>query len=538
MRGMAGVIALCAASSAGQVAMVPPAVDAHLLADVLDDDVRILAMGDSYCVSRWDRVFPGVLRVWPFEDVTALAQGASLNGALRGVVAVEPSQRVDADFSYELLRSTPEIDHFALPVRSIEEAYLDENILLSGPQRIMYAMRVNNDDLAIGETGRFTDAGDAARFRLLYWAPETQIMLPDAGIYDKAEARGTVDLRFGARQLWSKGGDPSTGVGIPAFARQINATATDVEILNGMDEAPTARIGEGSTPAIGSNTYFHFAGGLFYKVDAQGERLPGTYYSYLADSSWSYAGFGSDTPANGPQKKVFSLEQLTHWLDVTTIDRSQRLVVFYYLAAEDHSLEETTQLLEAMIDQTTGAAEAVGIDDVTHCLTIPYLHKIGDRTIEESAPLLALNRDAAYAVAGEREDVAALSIFDATDHVAFDGSEEAKAWLLERGYDSFTYGSVTVDLVNGPHAGKLLDVFDSHPADADAAAFFASILGDLLPLCDADCNGDGTLNVLDYVCFTLAWKEQLPAGDCDGNGAFDVLDFVCFTLAFETGCGL
>lgn len=54
--------------------------------------------------------------------------------------------------------------------------------------------------------------------------------------------------------------------------------------------------------------------------------------------------------------------------------------------------------------------------------------------------------------------------------------------------------------------------------------------------CPADHNGDGALNVLDFVDFQLDWQGQDPAADCDANGAFNVLDFVCFQQLFVEGC--
>ena len=54
--------------------------------------------------------------------------------------------------------------------------------------------------------------------------------------------------------------------------------------------------------------------------------------------------------------------------------------------------------------------------------------------------------------------------------------------------------------------------------------------------CPADVNGDGQLNVLDFVAFQLLWQAGDPAADCDANGEFNVLDFVCFQQLFQAGC--
>jgi hypothetical protein len=54
--------------------------------------------------------------------------------------------------------------------------------------------------------------------------------------------------------------------------------------------------------------------------------------------------------------------------------------------------------------------------------------------------------------------------------------------------------------------------------------------------CAADCNGDGNLDVLDFVCFQGEWQGQTDAGDCDGNGSYDILDFVCYQGLFQDGC--
>jgi hypothetical protein len=54
--------------------------------------------------------------------------------------------------------------------------------------------------------------------------------------------------------------------------------------------------------------------------------------------------------------------------------------------------------------------------------------------------------------------------------------------------------------------------------------------------CEADCNGDGTLNILDFVCFQGLFTSGNLEADCTGDGALNILDFVCFQSAFQAGC--
>lgn len=54
--------------------------------------------------------------------------------------------------------------------------------------------------------------------------------------------------------------------------------------------------------------------------------------------------------------------------------------------------------------------------------------------------------------------------------------------------------------------------------------------------CLADCDANGELNVLDFVCFQQLFQSGDTNADCDGNGVLNVLDFVCFQQAFQAGC--
>ena len=54
--------------------------------------------------------------------------------------------------------------------------------------------------------------------------------------------------------------------------------------------------------------------------------------------------------------------------------------------------------------------------------------------------------------------------------------------------------------------------------------------------CSADCNEDGMLNILDFVCYQNLFQSGDPSADCNGDGALNILDFVCFQGLFEDGC--
>jgi hypothetical protein len=70
----------------------------------------------------------------------------------------------------------------------------------------------------------------------------------------------------------------------------------------------------------------------------------------------------------------------------------------------------------------------------------------------------------------------------------------------------------------------------------DGAFAFAYLPFEPAGGCAADCDGNGTLNILDFVCFQQQWQAQTALGDCDGNGLYNILDFVCFQGEFQAGC--
>lgn len=55
-------------------------------------------------------------------------------------------------------------------------------------------------------------------------------------------------------------------------------------------------------------------------------------------------------------------------------------------------------------------------------------------------------------------------------------------------------------------------------------------------VCIADCDGSGTVDLLDFLCFQNAFMAGDPKADCTADGVIDIFDFLCFQGAFEDGC--
>jgi len=98
------------------------------------------------------------------------------------------------------------------------------------------------------------------------------------------------------------------------------------------------------------------------------------------------------------------------------------------------------------------------------------------------------------------------------------GSADDRAWAVAVGEESIV-------------AAGWAWSFGAGQGDVHLVAFDDPALG-----CPADVNGDGELNILDFVAFQSLFEGQDPAADCTGDGAFNILDFTCFQALFEAGC--
>ena len=55
--------------------------------------------------------------------------------------------------------------------------------------------------------------------------------------------------------------------------------------------------------------------------------------------------------------------------------------------------------------------------------------------------------------------------------------------------------------------------------------------------CYADCDGNGSLDIFDFLCFQSSFVAGEPyVCDCDPDPACDIFDFLCFQTAFVVRC--
>ena len=101
--------------------------------------------------------------------------------------------------------------------------------------------------------------------------------------------------------------------------------------------------------------------------------------------------------------------------------------------------------------------------------------------------------------------------FEVTDYVALTDKVRVRFSVTDNGTQNY-------DVEAGVDAFKVL-------------AYTCESLG-----CYPDCNGDGSLNLSDFGCFTTKFALGEAYADCNGDGVRNLSDFGCFTTKFALGC--
>jgi hypothetical protein len=360
--------------------------------------------------------------------------------------------------------------------------------------------------------------GDGVLARVLFWCPPDPMVMADR----MDIARGTsvvqsIQTRTAARPSVMSGGGPGP---VPPTPDQVNAAPTDL-VWQHTGGSITLDVRSG-TLGPGTFNYLHPAGSVFSRADlVSGQRHPGPYLSILSDTSWSYFGFGEDRPPTFQNDKVFTTAQLAHWLDATTLDPAQPVVAIYSIAAERPLPgDDKAAQIEAMIDKTNAAAAMAGLPSPRHLLIVPHAHWFWAGGVAFEPEVIEAQRDMMFEIAARRADTAAVSLYDATGGVVFDGSPASRAWLTANAPSPFRYGSFTADLA-GAKNGNLLDIYKVHPLDQDAGAYFASVVWDLIntPGRPVDLNSDSVIDINDLYAWYASPADLDQDGDADADDA-------------------
>jgi hypothetical protein len=80
------------------------------------------------------------------------------------------------------------------------------------------------------------------------------------------------------------------------------------------------------------------------------------------------------------------------------------------------------------------------------------------------------------------------------------------------------------------------DAGDGSLVEAAVDDFGIVVLKCDVPTCPPDLNGDGSLDLFDFLAFTNLYNAKDPGADWDGNGVFDLFDFLGYVNSFNAGC--
>jgi hypothetical protein len=116
-------------------------------------------------------------------------------------------------------------------------------------------------------------------------------------------------------------------------------------------------------------------------------------------------------------------------------------------------------------------------------------------------------------------------------------------------------GTVVADWSDGTHlvvantsfAGRVAGLNFYPPSSLSRSDFWdINTDGDILmanalnwtcpPGCYPDLDGNGTLDLFDFLLFITEFDEQTDRTDCEDDGQYDLFDFLCFVNAFDAGC--
>lgn len=536
----------------------PPHVNLHRVRILVEGDVRALWLGDSWSrMENISRLPFGALCVWPLPDITALAidhnRGNGLSRSQDYTLGPGSLTEVGPENGWRVEVNNGAQAYFALPLDSLTYVVGTSGLVLTGEGfeagRIQ-SLGINNARFRTTDHGEFSAGAAAFRGRALYYAPaNTADVPPVLGLQDWwGTDRGRWRPAVASRPKWHLGADPDADPPAAPTPSQINAAPFDITLQENLGSGPRLAIAEDpDEPFVGSDAFWAFAGAVIYRVDDTGARAPGYYHTGLSHNSWTFRGHGLDQPSTGG--KVFSDEQLLHWLDVTTIDRDQPAVVILHMDTEGRDRPTYEAQIRDILRRYRAAFAAIGAPAPRFLLIGSYMHNVfAADSIPESRTLIERLDSVYEELARAEPDCAFFSLYRATDGTFLTSDQQggpgaqqaARDWLDSNGWSTITFGNAVYNLSSAEDGGLdgVLVNDGLHLGSTPAAAFYAKLLGDAIAAasCPADFNGDGTDDTRDVLDFLNAWIAGEPEADFNGDGVVDTRDVLDFLNAWTLGC--
>ena len=129
---------------------------------------------------------------------------------------------------------------------------------------------------------------------------------------------------------------------------------------------------------------------------------------------------------------------------------------------------------------------------------------------------------------------------DGSEDIVITGTQTGSARImLNNGDGTFDTGTDYDGVSNHASATAIADFDGDGRTDIAITGghYVRTLFNRACPVCPADLNADGALNILDFIAFQVAFLSGNQAADCDGDGRLtNPLDFICFQRQFLSGC--
>ena len=240
---------------------------------------------------------------------------------------------------------------------------------------------------------------------------------------------------------------------------------------------------------------------------------------------------------NGWEEWNGSVDVCASVTDEQASSGTQSLVLVGAVGGNNGQGDDTVQLFDVNEGQWTFSCQTYVPDDASGEASIILLNTYPAAVNSDWSVVVALNADLGTVADFNGTLLAALK---KGEWVEFRTEIDLAADTCDYYYGDEYMGQLS--WTGGIQAGgqpriQCLDLYGGEPGTGTTGTYIDDVA--LVPAgggCPADCNGDGVLNILDFVCFQGEWQSQTGAGDCDGNGLYNILDFVCYQGTFQQGC--